>query len=177
MRAARGWAAVGLVAMGCACGAVVAAVPCVGAKGDISKETALFAQVGTHVSAGKDPRSGPALAIGSLYQIELVPQDQVRFALPPGRSGLTDGYAGVATLKPATEGSYRVSVDSPLWLDVVGNGSLAAVHDFQALKDCDAPRKIVEFELTGAKSFLLQLSGSARTTVRLTVTPVSPPKT
>lgn len=177
MRASGFIVSIGVVGVLFACSGASATEPCIGSKGDISKESALFAEAAAPLTAGKSPDSAPMVTLERLYQVELVPQNQVTFAAPPGRSGLTDGYAGVAKLNLATEGSYRVSVDSPLWVDVVGAGGLAAVRDFQALRGCDAPRKIVEFDLTGTKQFVLQLSGSARTSVRLTVTPAPKPKT
>jgi len=157
--------------------AAFAAEPCIGSKGDISKEVALFAGSSAALIAGKNVDSAPTIAPEQLYQLQLAPQDQMVFATPPGRTGLTDGYAGVAHLTLKNAGNYRVSVDAPLWVDVVGDGSLAAVRDFQGLRGCDAPRKIVEFDLTTGTHFVLQLSGSAKTTVRVTVTPAPAPKT
>jgi hypothetical protein len=151
--------------------AVFADEPCIGSKGDISKEMALFTESSAALVAGKNLDSAPTIAPDHLYQLQLAPQNQVAFALPPGRSGLTDGYAGVVQLTLKAAGHYRVSVDTPLWIDVVGNGSLAAVRDFQGLHGCDAPRKIVEFDLTGGTHFVLQVSGAAKTSVRVTVTP------
>jgi hypothetical protein len=153
-------------------GAAGAAEPCIGAKGDIHAEEALFAANSVALTAGKSLESAPAAEVGRLYQLNLVPQDQVTFAAAPGKTGLSDGYAGLAKLLVPAEGSYRVSVDAPLWIDVVGNGALAAVRGFQGLRGCDAPRKIVEFDLTGGTQFVLQISGSARTTVRVAITAV-----
>jgi hypothetical protein len=152
---------------------VLAAEPCTGSKWDIRRESALFASTALPLAAGKNPDTAPEVGVDRLYRVDLVPQNQVTFAASPGRSTLTDGYAGVARLTLPTAGIYRVSVDTPLWIDVVGNGALAPVHDFEGLHGCDAPRKLVEFELSGARSFVLQLSGSGRPSVRLTLTAVA----
>lgn len=172
MRPMRVLAAVVCVMMACG-SAALADEPCIGSKGDISKEVALFAGSSVALLAGKALDSAPNVAPDHLYLLQLAPQNQVTFALPPGKTGLADGYAGVVNLLLKTAGNYRVSVDTPLWIDVVGGGALAAVRDFQGLHGCDAPRKIVEFDLTGGTQFVLQLSGAAKTSVRVTVTPAS----
>ncbi|HWJ34634.1 MAG TPA: hypothetical protein VNR70_05185 [Steroidobacteraceae bacterium] len=148
-----------------------AADPCSGFKWDVSKEHALFSGPSVALSAGKDLASAPTIGADRLYQLELLPQTDVSFALAPGKKMLTDGaFAGLAALELDTPGNYRVSVDVPFWIDVIANGKLAATRDFQGQQSCDAPHKIVEFDLTGAKQFVLQMSGSAKASVRLTVT-------
>jgi hypothetical protein len=144
---------------------------CTGFKWDISKELALFDGPGVALSAGKNALPAPALRVDRLYELQLLPQAAVTFAATPGRNTSPDGaYAGIADLDLDTPGIYRIAVDAPLWIDVVIGGKLAAPTDFQGQQNCDGPHKIVEFDLTGAKRFLLQLSGSAKASVRLTVT-------
>lgn len=149
----------------------VAADPCSGFKWDVSKEHALFGGPSIALSAGKDVASAPLIGADRLYQLQLVPQDKVAFALAPGKKVSTDAvFAGLAALKLDAPGDYRVSVDAPFWIDVVADGKLAATKDFQGRHGCNAPHKIVEFDLTAAKQFVLQMSESASATVRLTVT-------
>jgi hypothetical protein len=145
--------------------------PCSGFKWDVSKEHRLFGGPSVALTAGKDEAAAPTIATDRLYQLQLMPQTEVAFALAPGKKMLTDGaYAGLAALELDTPGNYRVSVDVPFWIDLVANGKLAATRDFTGQPSCDAPHKIVEFDLGGAKRFVLQMSGSAKATVRLTVT-------
>jgi hypothetical protein len=152
--------------------AAFAADPCSGFKWDISREHALFGGPSVALAAGKDEATAPTIGTDRFYQLQLMPQTEVAFALAPGKKMLTDGaYAGLAALKLDTPGNYRVSLDVPFWIDVVADGKLAVTKDFQGQQGCDAPHKIVEFDLSGAKRFVLQLSGSAKATVRLTVTP------
>jgi hypothetical protein len=106
-----------------------------------------------------------------MYELKLTPQPQVTFALPPGKTMLTDGaYAGLVTFRVTTAGAYRVAVDVPFWIDVVADGRLVATKDFQGAHGCDAPHKIVEYELAAAQPLVLQVSGSTNAVVRLTVT-------
>jgi hypothetical protein len=151
--------------------------PCLGFKWDVSKEHALFGGAAATASAGKDLASAPRIAAGRLYALQLAPQTAVSFAVAPGKKISADGaYAGLAVLQLEAAGDYRVSVDAPLWIDVAADGKLAAVEDYQGLHNCDAPHKIVEFDLAGGRHFVLQLSGAPKAAVRLTVTK-APPRT
>jgi hypothetical protein len=166
-----------LAGAGAAAAPALAADPCTGFKWDVSKEHALFGGSPVSLPAGKDAASAPTIAADHLYELKLMPQDQVAFALPPGKTMLTDGaYAGLAAFTVGTPGAYRVSVDVPFWIDVVANGKLVATKDFQGQHGCDAPHKIVEYELTAAQPFVLQVSGSTKSIVRLTVTQSPAPK-
>jgi hypothetical protein len=113
-----------------------------------------------------------------LYQLQLLPQATVAFAIAPGKSISPDGvYAGLAALKLAQPGHhYRVALDLPFWIDVVANGKLAMAVDFQGQRGCNAPHKIVEFDLDGAKDVVLQLSGAGNPMIHLSVTQVPPTK-
>lgn len=149
---------------------------CVGFKWDVSKEHVLFGGTARVLSAGADPKSAPVLLPQHLYELRLLPQSTVAFAASPGKATPEESYAGVAALKIDVAGDYRVSANLPLWIDVAADGNLATVEDFLGLHGCDAPRKIVLFDLRGAKKFLLQLSGADQAAIRLTVTK-APPKT
>jgi hypothetical protein len=81
----------------------------------------------------------------------LLTQSEVTFALSPEKKMRTDGaVAGLALLQLTAPGNYRVSLDVPFWIDVVASGELATTRDFQGQPSCDAPHKIVEFDLSGA---------------------------
>jgi hypothetical protein len=141
-------------------------------KWDVSNERALFAGPATSATGGTDLQSAPTLVTNRLYQLQLKPQDQVTFAATPGKAGPAAAvYAGIATLKISQPGSYRFALDAPFWIDVVANGSLLPAQDFQGQHDCAAPHKIVEFDLVGTPPFVLQLSGAAAQSIRLTITP------
>jgi hypothetical protein len=148
----------------------IAADPCVGFKWDVRKEHALFSGPNVALAGGKNLSSAPRITADHLYLLQLAPQSEVSFVMPPGKQTLTDGYAGVAELKVEAPGKYRVSLDTSFWIDVVADGKLAVATDFQGQHGCDAPHKIVEFDLTGGTRFVVQLSGSAQPNVRLTVT-------
>jgi len=144
---------------------------CTGFKWDVSKEVALFDTPAAAVNAGKNSESSPAIEPDRLYRLQLPPQSEVTFAARPGRDTARPGsFAGLARLTLKSAGNYRVAVDTPLWIDVVTGGQLATVTDYQGQQDCEGPHKIVEFDLSGATQFIVQLSGSGAATVRMTVT-------
>lgn len=144
---------------------------CLDFKWDVSKERALYAKMPLEVRAGKDAKSAPVIVPNRLYALRLASQAQVAFAAAPGKRVPRDAaYAGLATLKIPAAGSYRISIDLPLWIDVVSNGALLPPQDFQGQRACSAPHKIVEFELTAAQRFLLQFSSALNDRVLLTIT-------
>jgi len=145
--------------------------PCAGFAWDLTQERALFAGDPQPSAAGKDVATAPELTATHLYQLDLAPQAAVTLAVAPGKTRMTDGaYAGLARLTVNTPGVYRISVDEPFWLDVVAGRESLASQDFQGRPGCNAPHKIVEFALPAGVPLVLQLSGAASPTVRVTVT-------
>jgi hypothetical protein len=144
---------------------------CVDFKWDVRKERALFAETPTALAAGQTEASAPAVVPNRLYSLRLVAQDHVAFLVPPAAKMPTPGaYAGLATLNIAVPGSYRIAVDLPFWIDVVSHGALVKASDYQGQHSCNAPHKIVQFDLVGAQPFVLQFSNAAADTVLLTIT-------
>jgi hypothetical protein len=164
-----------LVAVSCAWPAL-ADGDCVDFKWDVSKERALYAGAPVELSAGKDTVSAPVIGPDRLYRLHLMSQDRVAFAATPGKVPPVSAFAGLAALKLAAPGSYRVSIDLPFWIDVVSNGSLVQPTDYQAQRACAAPHKIVVFDLVGSKPLVLQFSGAPQDTILVTVTSAPPRK-
>lgn len=162
-----------LLAIGLAAGSALAQEdPCARFSWNIEHERALFASAPEAVAAGRDAATTPLLAPDRLYQLQLAPQDHVALALLPGKQTKPDGaYAGMARLRLQQPGTYRVSVDQALWIDVVADGRMIDSADFQGQHGCLAPHKIVQYSLPAGRELLLQLSGAVGPGVRLTITP------
>lgn len=151
--------------------------PCLGFKWDVRTEHALFATDPTSLVAGTAVKSAPRLRAGQLYALKLAPQASVTFATEPGRVTPAEGsYAGLAVLELDGGGDYRIALDLGAWVDVAVDGKLAPVVDFQGQRICDAPHKIVEFDLAKGHQFILQVSGAGSTAIRATLTK-APPRT
>jgi hypothetical protein len=147
--------------------------PCTSAKWDVTQEHALFMKAPESVVAGHDLGSAPMMKAQQLYELALTPQDGVKFILPPAKKGLPDGaFAGLVHLQVPAAGSYRVSLDQGFWIDVVGNQKFFESTDFGGVSGCNAPRKIVVYNLPAGQELVLQLSGAAKDHVRVTLTPV-----
>ncbi len=148
--------------------------PCAGFKWDVGKERALFASAAVPQAAGKDSGSAPVLLPNRLYRLVLKPLEQVSFSAPPGKTPSDQGtFAGLAALQIPSSGSYRISVDLPLWIDVAVNGERVPPRDYEGQRSCDAPHKIVVFDLDAKKPLLLQFSGAAQGSLRVTITGVN----
>jgi hypothetical protein len=150
---------------------------CLNFKWDVSQERALFASAPTTLQAGKDPMSVPMVIPNGLYSLQLSAQDQVTYKVtPPAKKSAAPVYGGLAGLKISAPGVYRIAMDLPAWIDVVADGALVKASDFQGQHECSAPHKIVEFELTGTRPLLLQLSNVGKDKILLTVTAAPPRK-
>jgi hypothetical protein len=144
--------------------------PCAAFKWNVAEERALFAGKAQALAAAKDTDGAPGLAVGRLYDISLLPQATLALRAPAGPKSRFEGaYAGFAHLDIAAAGTYRVSLDQPGWIDVVGEHGVIAASDFAGQHGCSAPHKVVQFELP-AGSLLLQLTGITGSHVALTLT-------
>jgi hypothetical protein len=161
-----------MLTIGLAAGSALAQEdPCAKFSWNIERERALFATAPEAVAAGRDAATTPLLAPERLYQLQLAPQDRVALALPPGKQTKADGaYAGMARLRLQQPGTYRVSVDQSLWIDVVADGKMLDSADFQGRSGCMTPHKIVQYSLPAGRDLVLQLSGAASPGARLTIT-------
>ncbi|MEJ1962369.1 MAG: hypothetical protein WDO56_12835 [Gammaproteobacteria bacterium] len=57
---------------------------------------------------------------------------------------------------------------------MIDGGNLVVSRDFQGQRGCEKVHKIVEFELSGNKDFVLQLSGGTDANLAVAITPVKP---
>jgi hypothetical protein len=172
---ARAWLAVVLaIALYMAALPLLAADPCSGFAWEVSRERALFATSALSMAAGADSASAPVLLPERLYALQLQPLSKVIFLTAPGKSMPADGsYAGLAALRISTPGIYRISVDVPYWIDVVADGGLMSAKGFQGAPGCNAPHKIVEFDFPLARQLMLQFSGPASASIRVSISAAS----
>ena len=149
--------------------------PCGAFKWNVTEERAVFAQKAQSAAAGGNRSSAPAIKTKTLYHLALAPQDSVKFVLPPGKKALPDGaFAGVLHFRVPSTGAYRISLNQGMWVDVVGHQQLIEATDFTGAHDCNAPRKIVQYNLPAGEDLVLQLSGAAKDHVLVAVTPAAP---
>jgi hypothetical protein len=144
---------------------------CVDFKWDVTQERALFSASPAALTAGSDVKGAPAVTPGHAYHVKLSAQHGVSFAATPQKNpGDRPSFAGLVSLKVAASGEYRVSLDTPLWIDVVAGTTLLSPTDFQGQHSCSAPHKIVVFALEAGKRYWVQLSNSTEDTVTVALT-------
>lgn len=149
--------------------------PCDGFAWDVRVERALFARDAQPVTAAAAIAQAPELAVATPYALLLAPQEQVQFAVPPGKKVVPAGaHGGLVTTRVARAGRFRISLDAPAWVDVVVGGQALPSQAFQGRAGCSAPHKVVEFELP-AGQLLIQVSAAQPDRVRLTVTEAPAP--
>jgi hypothetical protein len=143
---------------------------CLDFKWDVAKEHALFAGAALAVQSGDREMNAATLVPDHLYRVNLKPVAGIEFVQVPRKAPPADTQAGLLKLNVPKAGSYRISLELPIWVDLATDGKLLAPVDYQEQRSCDAPHKIVVYELVGPKSYLLQLSGTRGTAVRVAVT-------
>lgn len=154
-------------------GSLPAAEPCPGFSWDVSAERQLFAGAPTPLLAGRDRASAPTVVPDRLVELTLVPLGQVSYAATPGRATPSqDALGGLAMLTVPRAGPYRISVNQGVWIDVVAQGQLVPAVDYEGSRSCDAPHKVVVFNLPAGRPLTLQFSGASAVTLRVTVTRV-----
>jgi len=148
---------------------------CAGYKWNVEHERALFAHGGRSLAAGVDASSAPGIQLDQLFEIALLPESDVHYALPPSKRPKHGGtYAGLVRVQLAAPALYRVSLDQADWIEVIVDHASLKSADFAGQHACSAPRKIVAFNLPSGE-VLLQLSSAATPHVRVTVTRAAPP--
>jgi hypothetical protein len=150
-----------------------AADGCSGYKWDVSKPRALYASAAVSVAAANDANAAPNIAVDKFYDLTLLDQAKVTFAVAPGKKQPTDGaFGGMVTFTVPSTGSYLVGLDAGSWIDVIADGKAVATQDFQGQRECDGPHKMVEFELAAGRHYLLQFSAGTRVDIKVTITEV-----
>ena len=146
--------------------------PCAGFTANVAHERALFASAARALNAGRNASTAPTIETDRLYDLALAPNEQVQLPAPNKRAhGAGTGSAGLVRLQVTEAGSYRISVGSQMWVDLASSSMLIGSSDFAGQHGCDAPHKIVRYDLQPG-SFVLQLSGGSGDHVRVAVTRV-----
>lgn len=140
---------------------------------DVSHELDVLDKPAKAITAGTDGKKPVHLDLDQHYTVKLAPQSAVHFALKPGKPTPEDGaQAGVLSFHTPKPGRYRVSISTGHWLDMVDGKLIVVSSDFQAQRGCEKVHKVVQFELSGNKDFVLQLSGDTKASVDVAITQV-----
>jgi hypothetical protein len=112
--------------------------------------------------------AGGDVVVGQAYTATLQPVGTVRFVVAPERAAKPDSMGGVVDFRVASAGTYRVALDTGVWIDVVQDGKVVASATHGHGPQCSGIRKMVDFKLAPGR-YDLQLSGAAKPAVRVMV--------
>jgi hypothetical protein len=93
-----------------------------------------------------------------------------KLPFPPERAPKSPAsFAGfVQVLAPPKTATYKITLSSESWIDVVQDGHTVKSSGFSGAVGCEGIRKSVKFDLA-AQPFTLQLSGAPANTIRVVV--------
>jgi hypothetical protein len=102
--------------------------------------------------------------------VALVPFADAKLPTPPERAPkLSDSFAGfIQAPAPAHAGSYKITLSSEGWIDVVQNGHTLKSTAASGATGCEGLRKSVKFDLA-AQPFTIELSSVPANAIRITV--------
>ena len=118
------------------------------------------------------PESAPAVEPGiHKLEVALRPLSEVELVGKEKQSEKVENlFGGFIRLTVPKDGLYRISADSPIWINVIdGNQPIERVRIIPRLR-CGRIHKSLGFPLQREKSYWLELSGSTRPDVALLVT-------
>ena len=102
--------------------------------------------------------------------VALVPLVDAKLPIAPERSPKSqDTFGGsIQIAAPAKAGTYRITLSSPGWIDVVQDGHRVRSTAATGATGCEGVRKSVRFELA-ASPFTVQLTGVEANTIGLVI--------
>jgi hypothetical protein len=140
---------------------------------DMTHELQLFADAGMPLVTGTTEQGAPRVEVDTLYAVDLHPLGDVVLAHAPGSRVAADaGARGLLALRVPAEGRYRISLDAPMWIDVIRAGQPIISTAFQNGGTCRVIHKSVEWSLPAGGDLVVQLAGSPKDHAKLAVTRV-----
>jgi hypothetical protein len=103
--------------------------------------------------------------------VGLKPFADAKLPAPPERAPKSaDSFAGYFQIRaPARAGTYKITLSSEGWVDVVQAAHAVKSSAFSGALGCDGVRKSVKFELSAAP-FTVELSGVPADAIKMAIT-------
>jgi hypothetical protein len=106
--------------------------------------------------------------------LELKPTKGFDFFLKPERPAKPDSFSGNFVIAGvAAPGLYQITLSDEAWIDVFQNGTRLKSTAFTGQKDCPGVRKSVRFDLTPGTPITIQISNSAKDSIKVAIAPAS----
>jgi hypothetical protein len=135
----------------------------------LAKEMSLWDKSELRVQGAQDDKSTAILPAGRNISLSLYPQKKVVLPVKPEKDFAKKSetaFAGLASIQVPKDGTYRISLGSKVWLDLIaeegGDGAPKVVPaaNFEMQTGCAKIFKAVEYNLKAGKKYYLQISSS-----------------
>jgi hypothetical protein len=106
--------------------------------------------------------------------LALKPTESFDFFLAPERKPKPDSFSGdIVIFGVPTPGIYQVTLSDEAWIEVFENGVRLKSTAFTGQNDCPGVRKSVRFDLAPGAPVTIQISNSAKDSIKLAIAPAS----
>jgi hypothetical protein len=108
------------------------------------------------------------------FHVDLTLEKKTDFFLAPERKPKPGTYSGditIAGVEPP--GVYQITLSDEAWVDVFENGMRLKSTAFTGAKDCPNVRKSVRFDLAPGAPVTIQISNSAKDSIKVAFEPAS----
>lgn len=155
------------------CSTAHAADACAKVSEALPRENVLMHDPPRPQAANPGPLVIAFLQPGTLYELDLLPQNKVIFAAKPEKAQpVGSATAGLMGIKVPKAGRYRVMIATSHWLDLVEGKALLKPLKRTIFQGCERPRAVAEYQLEPGREYRLQLSGATAEQVLAAVTAV-----
>lgn len=111
---------------------------------------------------------GALLTLGEAVDATLLPTPTVKYSVPPVKPGGSVSFGGMFAFDVADAGTYRVSLSTHSWTDVIeGNAALQSVAHGHG-PECTSLAKMVDYELQPGRH-ILQIAANGEPGVTIMV--------
>lgn len=150
-------------------GAAGDAPPCT-APGALPADLAGWAGHRAAVQAAGDAKAAGSarLPVGQAVDATLLPTPALRYAVAPGKPGGSVSHGGMFAFDVAAPGTYRVSLGSHAWVDVVEGGKALTSVAHGHGPACTTLAKMVDYRLRPGRH-LLQIAANGEPGVAVMV--------
>jgi hypothetical protein len=108
------------------------------------------------------------------FLLSLKPTKTIEFFLAPERAPKPDSFGGFAFVGGVpSPGLYQITLSDEAWIDVFENGVRLKSVAFTGQKDCPGVRKSVRFDLAPGAPVTIQVSNSAKDSIKVAIAPAS----
>ncbi len=132
---------------------------------DVQRELAAMKDTPLKLTALTSRGTAPPMSpIGQSLLVTLHHPGQVTLAATPKRSG---SYAGLLAFSVPTDGQYRISAGSPIWIEVLNSQERVESTGFEMQTGCAALFKTIQYRLKAGLNYWLELSANTSTATML----------